>query len=93
MPLLPITLPKSKSLTETLKVSLFDELEDGYKIQLQFPYEEEKNILYVLGNSEVLEKQYLETITYTCLVNQDIFDKLSAYSPTLIQNSIIKKVQ
>ena len=81
----------TKSLTETLKISLFDELEDGYQIQISFPYEEEKNVNYLLGNSLITKKDYLENITYTCFVNFDLYDKILPYHPLILEKCIIKK--
>ena len=82
----------TKSVTETLKTANFQELIDGYKIELSFPYEEENNILYLLNNSEILNKEYLENIKYTCLVSKEIYSKLEKYNPIKLEDSLIKKL-
>ena len=81
----------TKSVTETLKLATFYELIPGYVISLTFPYEEEKNILFLLQNSEIINKEYLEAVTYTCMVMKDSFDQLSRYQPSILEECSIKK--
>ena len=82
----------TKSVTDTIKISSFHEMEMGYKVKLQFSYEEEKNLLYLLKNCEILEKEYLDSITYICYVNQSTLDKLNRYNPFIIDTCYIKKL-
>ena len=82
----------TKSVTETLKQVTYIELTPGYKIQLVFSYEDEKDILYILNNSWIETKEYLDNITYVCYVDMVIFDKLNKYSPTILDKCNIKKV-
>lgn len=82
----------TKSVTETLKISNFSELVLGYKISLQFNYDDEKNILYILGNSVILNKEYMESINYICLVDSIVLDKLNNYKPMIIEELYIEKL-
>lgn len=82
----------TKSVTETLKESSFVFLVPGFKISLTFPYDEEKNILYILGKNIILDRQYLSDITYTCLIDRDTFQKLEKYHPTVLEECFIKKL-
>lgn len=83
----------TKSVTETLKNASYIDLIPGYQIQVQFPYEDEKDILYILNDSSVLDREYLEKITYTALVDVDIYKKLEKYSPKTIKTCMIKKLR
>ena len=65
----------TKSVTEALKRAEFIELEIGYKIRLTFQYSQEKQINYVLNNSKVLNKEFLENVVYTVLIN-GVLDKI-----------------
>ena len=82
----------TKSVTEALKEVTIQEMVEGYKIFLHFPYEEENNVLYLLNNSFISSKEYLEDITYTCYVSNDIYDKLVKYHPTILEKCYIKKL-
>ena len=82
----------TKTITETLKNAELIELVPGYKVQIVFPYEEEKNVLYLLKNSTILSKEYLENITYTCFVDSEIYSKLSSYSVSILEECSIQKL-
>ena len=64
----------TKATTEALKTANYSELEQGYKIQIDFDYPDEKQINYLLNNSTILDKKYDEKITYNVLINKDILD-------------------
>ena len=82
----------TKSVTETLKISSFVELIRGYKISLQFNYDEEKNILYILNNYKIINKDYMENVKYICLVDDTILDKLNNYNPIILDKLYIEKL-
>ena len=82
----------TKVVSDTIRISSFQEMEIGYKIQLSFSYEDEKNILYILGKSEILNKEYLDSITYICYVQNSIFEQLNRYHPIILENCFIKKL-
>ena len=48
----------TKSVTECLKVTDLMELEEGYKLRLKFNYNDEKQIKYLLKDSNVLNEKY-----------------------------------
>ena len=81
----------TKAVTNALKQEEYIELISGYEIEITFPYEEENNVLYILNKSEIINKEYLETVTYICQVDQDTLQKLNKYKPTIIKNEYIKK--
>ena len=81
----------TKSVTEALKVANFTSLEEGYKVELEFDYNEEKQINYILNNSKIIEKEYNETIKYIVLINKTTLDKLSNYKYKVLENLQIEK--
>lgn len=81
----------TKSVTECLKNEEFKELENGYKVNLEFPYTLEKQITYLLNNSIITNKEFKETITYTCLINEEVLNKLKNYNIEILEKIIIEK--
>ncbi len=82
----------TKSVTEALKRAEFIELEIGYKIRLTFQYSQEKQINYVLNNSKVLNKEFLENVVYTVLINDKVLEKLNNYDLEILEKLYIEKV-
>ena len=82
----------TKSVTENIKYANFIELVEGYKISIVFPYEEENNISYLLGSSQIIKKSYLELINYTCLVDKNTYTKIERYHPKILENCYIEKL-
>ena len=81
----------TKSITESLKEITLIELMEGYKIQIEFPYSEEKQINYLLGNSTILNKEYKENTIYTVLIEKELLNKLSNYNYSILEELYIKK--
>lgn len=81
----------TKSVTETLKQVNLVELQEGYKLELEFNYTDEKQINYILKDSEILEKEYNENIKYIVLIEKDIIDKLNNYKFNILENIYIEK--
>lgn len=81
----------TKSITESLKEITLIELIEGYKIQIEFPYSEEKQINYLLGNSTILNKEYKENTIYTVLIEKELLNKLSNYNYSILEELYIKK--
>ena len=81
----------TKATTEALKTANYSELEQGYKIQIDFDYPDEKQINYLLNNSTILDKKYDEKITYIALINKDILDKLHNYNYQVLEELYIEK--
>jgi len=75
----------TKSVTESLKIANYTNLEEGYKIELEFDYSEEKQINYILNNSNIIDKEYNENIKYIVLIDKDILDKLSNYKYKVLE--------
>ena len=83
----------TKSVTEALKSTEFIELEIGYKARISFQYSQEKQINYILNNSKVLNKEFLENVVYTVLINDKVLEKLNNYDLEILEKLYIEKVQ
>lgn len=81
----------TKSVTECLKNEEFKELENGYKIKIEFAYNQEKQITYLLNNSIIIHKEFNETITYICLINEETLEKLKKYKIEILEKIIMEK--
>lgn len=82
----------TKSVTEALKSAEFIELELGYKVRITFQYSQEKQINYILNNSKVLNKEFLENVVYTVLINDKVLEKLNNYDLEILEKLYIEKV-
>lgn len=81
----------TKSVTEALKSTNLVELIKGLKIELEFNYNDEKQINYILNNSKIIDKTYNETIKYIVLIENNILDKLSNYNLNILEEIYIEK--
>ena len=67
----------TKSVTETLKQAEFTNLIEGYRIRLEFDYSLEKQINYIVGENNIIEKSYDDKITYIVNISKDNINKLN----------------
>ena len=81
----------TKSVTEALKNTNLVELIEGKKIELEFNYNDEKQINYILNNSKIIDKTYNETIKYIVLIENNILDKLNNYNLNILEDIYIEK--
>lgn len=81
----------TKSVTEALKNCNYQELEKGYKIKISFSYKLEKQIIYLLRDSIILDKKYEKTIEYIVEVSKKILNLLYNYDYQIIEEIYIKK--
>lgn len=68
----------AKSVKEALDITQKNELITAYIGTITFPYSKENEIIYQLTNKNILEKNYLENITYKVILPKDhplILDK------------------
>ena len=81
----------TKSLTEALKQAKYINLEPGYKITISFDYNNEKQVNYLLEDSNIIEKEYKDKIKYQVLVNKNILEKLHNYDYEILEEVYIEK--
>ncbi len=67
----------TKSVKEALNKVKKIKLTTGYELEIEFDYKIQKEVDYLLKNSLILKKQYLEKINYTTLVDEVTKDKLT----------------
>ena len=54
------------------KLVEFINLEEGLKVKITFDYSHEKQIDYILKDSEIINKEYGEVIIYTALIKKEL---------------------
>ncbi|MBR2677965.1 MAG: YigZ family protein [Bacilli bacterium] len=81
----------TKAVTEALKLANYTELIKGYKVSINFNYNDEKQINYLLTNYDIIDKKYDEQITYTTLIDDSIIDKLHNYNYQVLEELYIEK--
>ena len=81
----------TKSVTECLKVTDLMDLEEGYKVRLKFNYNDEKQVKYLLKDSNILNEKYDLDVEYLVLVNNDVLDNLKNYKYEIIEKTYIEK--
>lgn len=78
----------TKSLTKALEKAEIINLVSGYLVQIEIPYEEEKELIYLLKHCLIIKKDYQEKVIYQVEIPQSFLDKISKYS-----YQIIKEIQ
>ena len=81
----------TKSVTETLKKAEFCDLIPAKLIEIEYPYEEDKNVKYLLKDSQILEETYQEKIKIICKVKEKSINFLQKYSPKVLKETTIKE--
>ena len=81
----------TKATTEALKEAQYQELTEGYKVEILFDYSLEKQINYLLSNYSIIDKQYDEKIKYTTLIDSDTLEKLHNYDYKILEELFIEK--
>lgn len=81
----------AKSVKEALKTTKTIEIEKGLKCQITFSYSKEKDILKQLPAQNIIEKKYLEQITYTVLLPKTS-PLLETLKPNIVEEIYIEKV-
>lgn len=81
----------SKSVRDAIISADTIEVVDGYKVKIVVSYDEQKTLEYTLKDSLIINKDYLEDVTYEVLISKDKLDILSNYSYQIISEEYIKK--
>ncbi|MBQ9019508.1 MAG: YigZ family protein [Bacilli bacterium] len=80
----------TKSVTEALKKADYIYLEEGYKIRIEFDYNLEKQINYILNEKNILEKQFNNKIIYIATISKENIKNLPI-EYEILENILIKK--
>ena len=82
----------SKSVRDSVISAEMIEVEKGFCIRIKVSYEEQKNMDYLLREYKIINKEFLEDITYEVLIPKDKIDILSNYSYQITKEEYIEKV-
>ena len=82
----------TKCVTECLKKSELVELINGYKIELEFSYNELNSVNYILNKSNILSKNFNNNIKYIVLLDKITLNKLKKYNYKILEYLYIEKV-
>ena len=81
----------TKAVTEVLKKITPVLLEEGYTVEISFPYSETKNVDYLLKEQKIIQKEFLEDVIYTIQIPISFLESLEKYSPKIIEKSFYPK--
>ena len=82
----------SKSVSNALEKSSIIELDNAITIEIKTSYESQKQLDYLLKNSNILSKEFKEEITYIATIPIHLEQELNAYNyKILATNSYIEK--
>ena len=82
----------TNSITEILKNIDIIELEEGYLIELEFPYDQVKLVDYMLIKNEIISKEYNDNVIYKFYLNKNELDFIPNFEKIAIHVSIKDKV-
>lgn len=81
----------SKSVRDAIIKAETVEVEEGYKVEIKVPYDEQKDLDYLLKDFSIIDKEYLEDVTYIVLIPKDKFYIFNNYSYQIINEEYIEK--
>lgn len=81
----------SKSVRDAIISTETIEIEEGYKVKIIVSYDEQKNLDYILKGYPIINKTFLEDITYIVLIPKNKITVLSNYSYQIIAEEYIEK--
>ena len=82
----------SKAVKQAIDNACVVEVEKGFLIKLSVSYDEQKNIEYILKKYTILDKEYLQEVTYLVLLPKDKIDILNDYNYQIVNEKYIEKV-
>lgn len=87
----PLTRAYAKLARDVINKENIITLVKGYDIDINFSYNDIKNIDYILGNSKILDKEFNDIVRYNVYVNEDILNQLSNYDIKIKKEIYIEK--
>ncbi len=82
----------SKSVRDAIINSDVCEIVEGYLIKINIDYDKQKELDYLLKNCVILNKEYLDSVTYSVLIPKDMVNLLNNYSYQIVRDEYIEKV-
>lgn len=87
----PLSRAYAKVAREVITKDNIIELVKGYDIDINFNYDNVKNVDYILTNSKIINKNYDTLITYNAYVTKEVLDKLNNYNVKINREIYIEK--
>lgn len=81
----------SKSVREAIINSELVDVSLGYLVEIVLPYDETKNFEYLIRNYTIINKEYLDNVTYNILLPIEVVNILNNYSYQIIKEEYIEK--
>ncbi len=82
----------SKSVRDAIINSETVDIEEGYLIEIKVNYDEQKNLDYILKDYNIVDRDYLDIVTYKVLIPKNKLDILSNYKYEILKEEYIEKV-
>lgn len=82
----------AKSVRETIKEDNLQELIEGYIIEIETSYENQKDLEYILKNNKIISKDYSTLVKYQIEIEKNKLEQLDKYNPIIIKEDYIEKV-
>lgn len=82
----------SKAVKQAIDNAIVTEIEKGYLIRINISYDEQKNLDYILKNYNIINKEYLQDVTYLFLLPKDKLEIISEYNYEIVDEKYIEKV-
>lgn len=87
----PLTRAYAKVARNVINKNNIVTLEKGYNININFNYNDIKDVEYILGNSKIINKTFDNDIVYNVYVNNETLNKLSKYKIIINKEIYIEK--
>ena len=87
----PLTRSYAKVARNVINKNNIVTLEKGYNININFNYNDIKDVEYILGNSKIINKTFDNDIVYNAYVNNETLNKLSKYKIIINKEIYIEK--
>ncbi len=82
----------SKSVRDAIINSETVDIEEGYLVEIKVNYDEQKNLDYILKDYNIVNRDYLDIVTYKVLVPKHKLDVLDNYKYEILKEEYIEKV-
>lgn len=87
----PLTRAYAKVARNVINKNNIVTLEKGYNININFNYNDIKDVEHILGNSKIIDKTFDNDIVYNVYVNNETLNKLSKYKIIINKEIYIEK--
>lgn len=81
----------TKSVKESLKNTVTIPLIDGYLIKIITDYGNQRDLEYLLRDDMIIQKEFLEKVTYQVMIQKSTLELLNSYSYEIVKIILIEK--